>query len=195
MVKIIVKRFLLSIAVLSLTLSSGIASAMFINLNAVSNNILNPVTIFTNPTDTLYLDVVGTADGGAYDAWSAWAFNSGCDQEQPSMCAQGWLWSLGVFVNQDTGNSGGLGVPGTFADPLDALALARSTYPDGSLSITGWNSYSFFTGEVEFGADNRGGVSLRYRIVPAEVTVPLPATLALFGLGLAGLGWSRRKKA
>jgi hypothetical protein len=29
----------------------------------------------------------------------------------------------------------------------------------------------------------------------SEATVPTPATLALFSIGLAGLGWSRRKKA
>lgn len=31
--------------------------------------------------------------------------------------------------------------------------------------------------------------------VTQSASVPAPATLALFGLGLAGLGWSRRKKA
>jgi hypothetical protein len=32
-------------------------------------------------------------------------------------------------------------------------------------------------------------------LTPVHESVPAPATLALFGLGLAGLGWSRRKKA
>jgi len=40
------------------------------------------------------------------------------------------------------------------------------------------------------GSDIRG-----LAFVPDSVAVPSPATLALFGLGLAGLGWSRRKKA
>jgi len=41
------------------------------------------------------------------------------------------------------------------------------------------------------------GTSLDDTVVRIMVpqTVPAPATLALFGLGLAGLGWSRRKKA
>jgi hypothetical protein len=35
----------------------------------------------------------------------------------------------------------------------------------------------------------------RQLIINEGTPVPVPATLALFGLGLAGLGWSRRKKA
>lgn len=36
--------------------------------------------------------------------------------------------------------------------------------------------------------------SVTYAVVSRATTVPAPATLALFGLGLAGLGWSRRKQ-
>lgn len=39
-----------------------------------------------------------------------------------------------------------------------------------------------------------GGPAPFLDVISHPIHVPVPATLALFGLGLAGLGWSRRKK-
>jgi hypothetical protein len=56
---------------------------------------------------------------------------------------------------------------------IDTFASAAFPGPNA-------NTYTLYPGAFE---------------ISAKTAVPVPATLALFGLGLAGLGWSRRKKA
>ena len=184
-----------AISALVLVLWTNVASAApmsihIVNVSAVTNNELNPVTILTDSTDTVLIEVIGIADGGLYDAWSAWDTSSGCDSGVPSMCTQGWLWSATVFVNGDPSLSGVIFAPGLFADPLDALAAAKAENPPGP-GTTGFGSYSFFTGETISFEDNRGGVSLRLTINP----VPIPAAAWLFGSALLGLVGVKRKKA
>lgn len=62
------------------------------------------------------------------------------------------------------------------------------TFTEASFSSAGLFTSGSFTSTLASG----DFITLR---INESSSVPTPATLALFGLGLAGLGWSRRKKA
>jgi hypothetical protein len=73
----------------------------------------------------------------------------------------------------------GSGRPKTWSSTLDSYAVAANTAFD-----IAFKNEQFYLHQILFSASTPN--------VPSEI--PLPSTLALFGLGFAGLGWSKRRK-
>jgi len=89
------------------------------------------------------------------------------------------------------------GTPGPWrniGDPLDptfVFTLGPSFFPllaDGSFTVDASNN------DMTYWGSNRAILTITTDYVP-EGQVPEPGTLALFGLGLAGLGYMRRRRA
>lgn len=93
----------------------------------------------------------------------------------------------------DTQIAGATGIPGVFG-PASADFANPGYLTSGPFNLSTGDLYI----EV-YETFNDAGAGIDARIsagtLRIETTVPTPSVLALFGIGLAGLGWSTRKKA
>lgn len=85
---------------------------------------------------------------------------------------------------------------------LNSLLYGFTRQAPGTIGSIGWVgdltnpaiSDRFSTNQL-WAVDSQPQVTGFWLFREAQTNVPAPATLALFGLGLVGLGWSRRKRA
>ena len=162
------------------------ANAGIINIDSEVNvintfSVNNPIVEFL-AAGNYTVDVVGIAGGGTFDAWNAWGFTNCLSGACSS--GKGWLNSY-KFSSTEFGivtNGDGL----VYATALGALAAAAST----GFTLTSAANVSFYIADHPI-TDNTGGISL----LITSTSVPEPTILTLLGLGLAGLGFRRRRKS
>lgn len=181
------------LALLTVLLLPVAANALIIDVDGTANASLDG----TNAVSVLL--AAGTYElsftEGAYSAFSRFSSSTDCDASGAN-CRTGWENSARYIIDPTTflfgdGNaSGGIGPisgGGYFVDA--ATSFANSAGYSTTFSLASAVNVDFFIFD-DFLGDNRGGVSLLVQ----RVGVPEPSVLALFSIGLLGMGLARRRK-
>lgn len=146
----------------SKSLSSATEAATVIDIDATTNNKTNPVALFLT-AGTYEVTVIGSSQGGKYDAWSLWNFTTGCD-EKGENCITGWVNEYNIASREFNIN---IPSTGKYATAEQALAKAEGT----SFALTSDGQVNFFIGD-DLPPDNRGGVSLAVKKVRQAEAFP-----------------------
>lgn len=157
--------------------SSGTELATVIDIDATANNKTNAVVLFLT-AGTYEVNVIGSSQGGKYDAWSLWNFTTGCD-EKGENCVTGWVNEYNITSREFTIN-----VPSTgkYATAEQALANAKGT----SFTLTSDGQVNFFVSD-DLPPDNRGGISLAVKKISQAEAFPQFASASLVLLTIISL--------